>query len=355
MITVQSADAYGNTSPDFVTNTVIAFYIDNATNTTPSSGARGGIDPTSSTNPSSNISGGGAECAVAVSFAANSSQVTAYYYDMVQGTHTMVAHDNSTGLSDARITHFISPAPAAYFTIEPLSSAANPMPVNTLLPFGTFTARDQFGNVATGDSKNGQYYTGTVMNFATSGSTTTVTLVDANAPSIAVTSYTFKIADHGVYANLLISDSIQETLNIHATDYVTPVPPLVPGNNSFDSSETLIRGWTNDVARTVPVHSLGDVETAGIVVTPTDLSPVPSTDPTYAAKQQALAGIAMAGSQNEHFAREMGTCRRMHVYAHADAASQLQSFAANLFIEHGHFANPGGQANRRRTRWATPT
>ena len=58
-----------------------------------------------------------------------------------------------------------------------------------------------------------------------------------------------------------------------ATDFVTPVPPLVPGNNSFDSSEHILRGWTNDTVRTVPVHSLGDAETAGIVVTPTDLSP----------------------------------------------------------------------------------
>jgi len=61
---------------------------------------------------------------------------------------------------------------------------------------------------------------------------------------------------------------------VTATDYATPVPPLVPGNNSFDASETIVRGWTNDVARTVPVHSLGNVVTAGIVITPTDLSPV---------------------------------------------------------------------------------
>src|SRR5207302_2811727 len=119
---------------------------------------------------------------------------------MVRGTHTMVAHDNTGILSDARITHFISPAPASYLTIEPLASAASPLAVNTLLPFGTISARDQFGNIATGDPKNGQYYTGSV-NFTTSGSSTTVTLVDASAPAVPISAYTFKVGDHGVYSN----------------------------------------------------------------------------------------------------------------------------------------------------------
>jgi hypothetical protein len=291
VITAQSADPFGNTSP-ISSNTVIAFYIDNATNTLPSSGAYGGLDPTNFSS-FANISGGGPNV-LAIPFTANSTQVSGYYYDMVQGTHTMVAHDNSGLLSNARITHFISPAPVAYFTIEPISNAVNPIPVNTLVPFGTFTARDQFGNPATGDPKNGQYYTGT-MNFATSGSTNTVTLVDASAPSVKVTSYTFKIADHGIYANLLISDSIQETLHVNATDFVTPVPALVPGNNSFDSSEKIVRGWTNDIARTVPYHSLADAQTAGIVVTPADLSPVPPSDPTYNAKFLLLRGTPWQG------------------------------------------------------------
>jgi len=291
VITVQSSDPFGNTSP-ISSNTVIAFYINNATSTLPSNGARGGMDPTDLSS-FANISGGGPN-ALSVPFTTNSTQVSAYYYDMTQGTHTMVAHDNSGILADVQVTHFISPAPAAYFTIEPLSNPVSPIPVNTLVPFGTFTARDQFGNPATGDPKNGQYYTGT-MTFGTSGSTNTVTLVDANAPSIKVSTYTFTIADHGVYANLLISDSIQETLHVMATDYVTPVPPLVPGNNSFDSSEHVLRGWTNDIARTVPAHSLGDAQTAGIVVTPTDLSPVPATDPTYNAKYMALRGTNWQG------------------------------------------------------------
>ena len=77
----------------------------------------------------------------------------------------------------------VSPAPAAYLTIEPNFSIANPLAVNNLLPFGTITARDQFGNVATGDPKNGQYYTGTV-NFTTSGSTNTVTLVEAEPSGV---------------------------------------------------------------------------------------------------------------------------------------------------------------------------
>src|SRR6202035_275140 len=118
-------------------------------------------------------------------------QSSIYYFDTVQGTHTMVAYDSAGILTQATTTHFISPAPAAYLTIEPNYNTNNPLPVNNLLPFGKFTARDQFGNIATGDPKNGQYYTGT-SSFTTSGSTTTVTLVDANTPSIRVSSYTFK-------------------------------------------------------------------------------------------------------------------------------------------------------------------
>ena len=87
------------------------------------------------------------------------------------------------------------------------------------------------------------------MNFGTSGSTNTVTLVDAGAPSIKVSSYTYKIADHGVYANLLISDSIQETLHVMATDYVTPCRPwcrgtirLTPRNMSCAAGPTMSPG-----------------------------------------------------------------------------------------------------------------
>ena len=227
VITAQSRDIYGNVAP-ISSNTVVAFYIDNATSTLPSNNARGGLETRTNLNTYVNISGGALRTCCRCPSPTGSTQVSMYYFDMIQGTHTMVAHDNANVLTDARTTHFISPAPAAYITIEPLASQANPMPVNTLLPFGTFSARDQFGNVATGDPKNGQYYTGT-LTFGTSGSTTTVTLVDANSPSVSVTSYTFTINDHGIYANLLISDSIQETLNVHATDYVTPVPPLGAG------------------------------------------------------------------------------------------------------------------------------
>ena len=92
VITAQSADPFGNTAP-ISSNTVVAFYIDNATNTLPSNGARGGLDP-SNLSSFANISGGGPSV-LSVPFTANSTQVSAYYYDMTQGTHTMVAHDNS--------------------------------------------------------------------------------------------------------------------------------------------------------------------------------------------------------------------------------------------------------------------
>ena len=61
---------------------------------------------------------------------------------------------------------------------------------------------------------------------------------------LPATFYTFVQADRGVYSNLLIADSVQETLRISATDYVTPIPAINPKNTAFNAGETLIRGYT---------------------------------------------------------------------------------------------------------------
>ena len=289
VITVSARDPYLNLSP-VSSNTVVNFF-------TNSGGAHGWTD---SANLASfhDISGPiFSPNVLPVQMLAGSSQVNMYYFDTVKGTQTMTAYDGSGGLTAATTTHYISPAPAAYITIEPYWNATTPLPVNNLLPMGKFVARDQFGNIATGDTKNGQYYTGTLL-FATSGSTTTVQMYDSNNLTQTVSSYTYKVADAGVYPNLLITDSVQETLQVSATDFVTVEPPLVPGNNSYDPTETQVRGYTDDAARTVPVHSLGPIVTAGVVMTPTDLSPVPSTDPTYANKQQLLQGTPWQNKQN---------------------------------------------------------
>ncbi|PIR18797.1 MAG: hypothetical protein COV48_05560, partial [Elusimicrobia bacterium CG11_big_fil_rev_8_21_14_0_20_64_6] len=125
--------------------------------------------------------------------------------------------------------------------------------------------RDQFGNIAAGDIQNGNYYTG-VVNFASSGSTTTVTLRD---PIASATFHIFTPAEQGVFANLSVTDIAQEVLQIRATDYYTPT----------------LYGITSDGARTgLPANALlrsdGDVELAGVVVTPKDIAPESNPPPT---------------------------------------------------------------------------
>ncbi len=286
VITVRAMDPYLNIS-SVTANTVVNFYVSNST------GAYGYTDA-SNLSLFKYIPGPVLPNVLPVQMLAGNSSVSMYYYDTQQGTRTMVAFDSVGALTSATTTHFISPAPAAYLTIEPINNVNNPMPVNNLLPFGNIVARDQFGNVARGDVKNGQYYTGTVQ-FGTSGSTTTVQIYDATDLAHVVSSYTFKVADAGTYSNLLMTDSVQETLHVSATDFVTVVPPVVPSNNAFDPNEDTLQGWTNDAARIVPVHSYGDLVTAGVVMTPVDLSPVPTTDPTYNAKQVLLLGTRWQG------------------------------------------------------------
>ena len=72
------------------------------------------------------------------------------------------------------------------------------------------------------------------------------------------TSYTFVQANNAAFQTLLIADSVQETLRISATDYITPMPTINPKNPNFNFSETQIRGYTNDGPRAVPVFEIGN-------------------------------------------------------------------------------------------------
>jgi hypothetical protein len=121
---------------------------------------------------------------------------------------------------------------------------------------GAMTVRDQYGNVATGDSVNGMYYTGKIN--MTTNSKGTATLYDwING----TTDYTFVPADSGL-RQLVLSDSFVETLKVSATDYSHPA----------------IYGYTGDSGRSVmggpePVASNADVVLSGMLITPTDLAP----------------------------------------------------------------------------------
>ncbi|MEO0223494.1 MAG: hypothetical protein ABIL76_00175, partial [candidate division WOR-3 bacterium] len=219
---------------------------------------------------------------------------TFYYFDTVVGSHTMKVSGRTASGRDLVAMyqqHYITPAPIKYFTIHHPFNINSPLRVHEpgLL---TVKARDRYGNVASGDSINGQWYEGTIV-FTHSGNPEKATLKDAIN---LTTYYTFVKEDAGVYNRLQLIDQIQETLKVFVIDYATI--------QLLDEDPNKIYGYTGDILREVPVHSDGDVVTCGIVVEPADLAPVPYGDPdnpestcddSYEKKQELLEGTIYQG------------------------------------------------------------
>ncbi|MCS7151963.1 MAG: hypothetical protein NZ928_06225 [Endomicrobia bacterium] len=256
--------------------------------------AYGSIDPTQDLDGAgwTLMTGGGNLLSVLIP--AGNDSGTFYYFDTIAGSHTMkISGRTASGrtLVPMYQQHYITPAPIRYFTIHHPFTLSNPLRVHEpgLL---TVKARDRFGNVASGDPINGQWYEGTIL-FSHSGNPEKVTLKDAISMT---TYYTFVKSDAGVYNRLQIIDQIQETLKVFVTDYATINLP--------DEDPNKIYGYTNDIMREVPVRSDGDVVTCGIVVEPADLVPVPYGDPdnplstcddSYSKKQELLEGTIYQG------------------------------------------------------------
>ncbi|MEK7721685.1 MAG: hypothetical protein AAB359_04785, partial [Elusimicrobiota bacterium] len=146
-------------------------------------------------------------------------------------------------------SQYITPGAAAYFTLHHGYTLGSPLRVRTA-GYLTLRARDQFGNAAAGDSINGNYYTGKINMAANSKGS-----VDLWAyPPPNTTDYTFIPADRGEH-QLLLQDTLVETLKVSVTDYNTPG----------------VFGYTGDNGR--PVGSDVDVVLSGLVITPRDFSP----------------------------------------------------------------------------------
>ncbi|MDE2141999.1 MAG: hypothetical protein KGJ84_06265 [Elusimicrobia bacterium] len=187
------------------------------------------------------------------------SQAPMYFWSRLAGGATIYAQAvlGSNVFPPIAQVHQITPAPAAYLALTHSFSPTNPLKVGVAGAI-TLTARDAFGNVAAGDAKNGNYFKD-VVGFGSSGSTSAVVLLDL---SHGTTYHVFLSTEAGVFTNMAVVDSYQEVLNVSATDYDSPA----------------VFGFTNDGARTdIPtppaVRSSGDVELAGVVLTPKDLSP----------------------------------------------------------------------------------
>jgi hypothetical protein len=195
------------------------------------------------------------------------SQAPMYFWSTVAGGATIYAQAQVSGsniFTPITQVHQVTPGAAAYLTLHHPYTANNPLKVG--VP-GTISikARDLFGNVATGDPQNGNYFTD-VVGFNSSGSTASVTLIDlTNGASYHV----FVATDAGVFPNLGVVDTYQEVLQVSATDFTRPS----------------VWGITNDTSRvglpaSASLRSDGNLEFAGIVITPADLAPESNPPPT---------------------------------------------------------------------------
>ncbi|PIU20444.1 MAG: hypothetical protein COT18_02245, partial [Elusimicrobia bacterium CG08_land_8_20_14_0_20_59_10] len=187
--------------------------------------------------------------------AAGDSYATIYVWDTLVGVATITVSGEISADSFVFPTvtqgQLITPDKASYFTLHHGYTLATPLRV---LQAGTINlrARDRFGNVAAGDSVNGQYYKGKIVMATNSQGTASIKYGVAPYPTF----YTFVEADQGE-TDLMLEDSYVETLKINVTDYFTPS----------------VYGYTSDSARGLPQQSAGDVVLSGMVITPTDLAP----------------------------------------------------------------------------------
>ncbi|MBI5884269.1 MAG: hypothetical protein HZB91_14330, partial [Elusimicrobia bacterium] len=203
-----------------------------------------------------------------------------WFWDLETGITTITAQAR-LGAVDiwAPVTqeHVITADKAWYLTIDHPYAPGNPAMVTEANNL-TVAARDKYGNVAAGDPDNGQYFSGQV-NFYSSGSTVTVTMLDP----IAMTTYhVFTPGERGLFTNLQIVDLVQESLRVDATSYPDPTW----WGRTSDSIRTDLfttdppKRSTRSFATDAEDPTKGAVNFAGIVVIPTDFAPE-SNPPPY--------------------------------------------------------------------------
>ena len=262
VVAIEIRDKYGN--PTVSTATFTMRY------TSPGLSTYGGVDPTAVINATAPIGWRNLNALaldVPIPGGAGLTRAPMYFWDTLVGGATIQVQallGGSVVFTATTQVHDITPGPAYYLTLHHTYAPLTPLTVTNP---GTLSikARDQFGNVATGDVLNGNYYTGRVT-FYSSGSTATVTLRD---PIAGTTYHTFTTAERGVFNNFSVTDIYQEVLKVGTADFNNPG----------------IFGFTGDGTRTgipvsVSLRSDADVELAGVVVTPKDIAPESNPPPS---------------------------------------------------------------------------
>ena len=283
VVSVQLRDQFGNATS--TTTASLSVKITSSKNTT-----WVGIDPTrvfsatATVSPNNGWSNIGSSNGQSLALPAGDSEALFYFWDTQAGTTTLTAQ-LKLGLADvgapASQNETITPGPGTYLTIHHSYKVGAPLFVNspgvifrssTPAEVGAPTvlgivARDLFGNIAAGDSQNGQYFTGPV-DFKISGSTASVIILDPGPPP--TTYHIFTPADRGNFTQLQIQDPAVETLNFRAEH--TGNPAIF----GFTSDASRVDLFSSDPAR----RSDGDFYTAGVIVVPTDFAPeaVPPPD-----------------------------------------------------------------------------
>ncbi|MBI4422454.1 MAG: hypothetical protein HY554_01935, partial [Elusimicrobia bacterium] len=341
-VKVQLFDEFGNITSSPLEDFTVRF------TPSPQGSMRGGFDPNRPIQD-------GAYWQVLPSFAAevpipaNNTEGVLYVWDTKVGTVTLsadVLHEDGSLLTTISQEAYITPGPAAYITIHhPFHAAPDtangitgPLRVGIrgvlARTFGTppanlgVTLRDRFGNVASGHPVNRQYFTGSVR-FATSGSSSSVTLSELTNP---VTSYFFNGAlepTPGVYSRLQVTDTLQERLKISATV----------------QHDSTIYGYTDDgspgrafpTTEAVQYRSDPDVFTAGVTILPTDMAPEadPATGLPVNAKQAVgqMRPVLRQGDGNTVLAPEPVQMLRMSMVVTPSSASSLTAELQTVRVE----------------------
>ena len=253
VVTVVLRDRYENNT---TTSSAVTVTFSSLRNTT-----RGGLDPASpvlSSNPAWKLL---STNSLSSNIPPGYSYASIYVWDTLVGTATIVANASVSGAALPAISQgqYITPDVATYFTLHHNYTLSSPLRVNSP-GYLTVRARDRFGNAATGDDMNGRYYTGKIKMSANGKG-----WFDLWAfPPPNTTDYTFTPDDRGEH-QLLVQDTLVESLKVNATDYNTPA----------------IFGYTGDGGRGLPQGSSADVVLAGLVILPRDIAP---EDPMPSAK-----------------------------------------------------------------------
>jgi len=251
VIKIQVNDFYGNISPVSST-TIISLRAVSPPVLPNASASKDGIswtpiNPTDSPMPLAALTPGQSE--------------TGFYFKATLAG-TVPLQVTYTGLESATQNQTITPAAPYLYTIEHPFTKANPLSVQQPGPL-TVQVRDQYSNKATGDSVNGNYYTGTAIFWNAGSSSTVVTLTPSSFTYTR--SVTAEQPEPGKFVNLQVTDLIQEYLMVGASEQNNP--------NMYGSTYGKIHDDDNGPTGDGRSVSSDHVVTVGVVMTPTDFAP----------------------------------------------------------------------------------